>query len=185
MKKSLLIGIASLFAVMLFAEPVTSSSGNNLSALGGGVQISVDKDYSKKNPPTLKGATVEETEYLGEKCIKATKNRNGELRLAFMFNEPVPATDLKYIKYSIAGMDGFSGHYNIGVMYEEMKGSEHNMSCYTSKYVKTDEWSTWTFDLKWDEVWNKNFSPDKKIIGIQFWTNLSPQIYLKDVELQK
>lgn len=184
MKKISVIGIAALFAATLFAAPVTSSSGNNLSALGK-VTISADKDYSKKNTPALKGATVEETEYLGEKCVKATKNRNNELRFAFMFETPVSAADLKSLKYSIAGMDGYSGHYNIGVMYEEMKGAEHNMSCYTSSYVKKDEWSTWTFDLKNDEAWGKNFSPDKKIIGIQFWSNMTPSIYLKDVSLEK
>ena len=184
MKKILAIGFAAILTAFIFAEPVTSSSGNKLGSLGN-VTISVDKDYSKKNPATLKGATVEEVEYLNEKCVKATKNKNGELRLAFMFDEPVPATDLKYLQYSIAGFDGYSGHYNIGVMYEDMKSTEHNMSCYTSQYVKKDEWSTWTFDLKWDEVWNKNFSPDKKIIGIQFWSNATSVIYLKDIELQK
>ena len=136
MKKILAIGFAAILTAFIFAEPVTSSSGNKLGSLGN-VTISVDKDYSKKNPATLKGATVEEVEYLNEKCVKATKNKNGELRLAFMFDESVPATDLKYLQYSIAGFDGYSGHYNIGVMYEDMKSAEHNMSCYTSKYVKS------------------------------------------------
>lgn len=184
--KKLTVILASLFiAGAMFAAPVTSSSGNNLSAFGN-VTVSVDKDYSKKTPATLKGATVEETEFLGEKCVKATKNNKGEIRLAFMFDKPVPATDLKFIKYSIAGFDGYSGHYNIGVMYEEMgANNEHSMSCYTSSSVKKDEWSTRTFDLKWEEVWNKNFNPKKKVIGIQLWTNLAKEVYLKDVELMK
>lgn len=184
MKKICVMGIALLFSAMLFADPVKSTSGNNLASLGN-VTISVDKDYSKKTPAALKGATVEETEYLGEKCVKATKNSKGELRLSFMFDEPVPASDLKFLKYSIAGFKGYDGHYNIGVMYEDMGGAEHKMSCYTSKYVKKDEWSTWTYDLKWDEVWGKNFDPSRKIIGIQFWSNMTSTVYLKDIELQK
>ena len=72
------------------------------------------------------------------------------------------------------------------VMYEEMgANNEHSMSCYTSSYVKKDEWSTWTFDLKWEEVWNKNFNPKKKVIGIQLWTNATKTAYIKDVELLK
>lgn len=184
--KKLTVILASLFmAGAMFADPVTSTSGNNLSAFGN-VTVSVDKDYSKKKPAELKKATVEETVYLDEKCVKATKNSKGEIRLAFMFDEPVPATDLKFIKYSIAGFDGYSGHYNIGVMYEEMgANNEHSMSCYTSSSVKKDEWTTWTFDLKWDEVWNKNFDPKKKVIGIQLWTNATKEAYIKDVELMK
>ena len=55
--KKLTVILASLFmAGAMFADPVTSTSGNNLSAFGN-VTVSVDKDYSKKKPAELKKAT--------------------------------------------------------------------------------------------------------------------------------
>lgn len=186
MKKLVAVLTGLMLFGMLFAEPVKSTSGNKLGTLGN-VTVSADMDYSKRKPLKLSKAVVEEVNFQDETCVKVTKNNMGEIRLSFMFDEPVPVGKLKKISYSIAGFEGYKGHYNIGVMYEDMdKGTgEHVISCYSSDYILKDEWTDWKFDLLKEELWHHNFNADRKIIGIQLWTNSAKQVYITNVELSE
>lgn len=163
---------------------LSSETGNTLKAdTGVGVTLVVDKDVSK-NGIEVKGGTVEAVKYLGEECLKITPNFNPEIRFAFVFDEPVSAGDFKGMTYSIAGFEGGIGSFNVGVMYEEMQGTEHMASFYLGETL-VDEWSEYEFILAEDEQWGSNYSADKKIIAIQLWSGDKGPIFLKDVSLTK
>lgn len=181
--KKLLVGVLALFtAVALFADPVTSSTGNNIEAsFGTGVTIVVDKDMSSKSKVELSGATVEEVEFAGEKCLKVTKNSKGEIRVSFVFDTPISCADLNKIKFSVAGFEGWEGYYNFGIYYPNDGKKDPVGSFYVGNCSK-DKWSTYEKSLIGAEQWARNFSKKKEVEFIQFWSNNTDVIYIKDVD---
>lgn len=163
---------------------VTSTTANTLEAdTGVGVSLVVDKDISKNGKEVL-GASLEEVKYLGETCVKITANYNPEIRFALVFDEPISAGDFSGINFSIAGIDGGIGSFNVGVMYDDMNGAEHLMSFYLGD-VGVDFWSEYTYSLKEDEQWGNNYKADRKIIAIQLWSGDKGPIFMKDISLTK
>jgi len=162
---------------------LASNDGNNLAAVAP-VTIVFDKDISKNPAVDVQGADVVPGVYLGEECVQITPNYNPEIRVAFVFDTPVSAADVKGIKFSVAGFDGGAGAYNCGVMYEDMSGAEHRASFYLSD-IAADAWTDVTANLLTDEQWGNNYSADKKIIAVQFWSGDKGPLYLKGLEFTK
>lgn len=50
--------------------------------------------------------------------------------------------------------------------------------------IKKDAWTPVTANLSFDEQWGKNFSPDKAIYGIQFWSNSAKVLYISDLTVK-
>lgn len=167
-------------------EKVTSSSFNTLQKdTGTKVSLVIDKDWSKEEPEDLMGGNITVVEVYGQKCLKITPNYNPEIRFAYIFEKPITLKDINHMKFSLCGMDGVEGSYNIALLYEEMAlNGEHVLSCY-SKEISRNEWSTFNLDLKADEIWGSHFSNTKKIIGIQLWSGSKDPLFIKDVSLTK
>lgn len=163
-------------------EKLTNDSCNTLSSIAP-VEIVVDKDVSKDPAVEVQGASVEVVELFGEKCLKVTPNYNPEIRIAFLFKEPVSAANLKTIKFSVCGFDGGAGAYNCGLMYKEMNGAEHNASFYLSD-ISSEYWTDFTGDLVLDEQWGNKFNAEKEIIAIQFWSGDKGPLFIKGISLE-
>jgi len=166
-------------------EKLTGDSCNTLAAdTGVGVTIVVDKDVSKGGTE-VQGAEVEVVEYLGEKCLKVTPNFNPEIRIAFVFDEPITTEAFSGIKFQCAGFDGGPGAYNCGLMYAEGNGgAEFPMSFYMTD-ISSTEWIDFSANLVADEQWGKNYDPAKKIQAIQFWSGDKGPLFIKGLSFVK
>lgn len=184
--KKLLSGMAVLLgAALLFADPAASTAGNEFeSAFGTGVTIVVDKDMSVKGTPELSGATIEEVEYEGQKCLKVTKNSKGEIRCSFVFDTPISCANLNKIKFSVSGFDGWDGYYNFGVFYTS-DGKKDPVGSFYIGTVSEKKWSTFEKSLVGAEQWGNNFSKKKEVAFVQFWSNNSDVVYIKDLSFIK
>lgn len=166
-------------------EKLTGNSCNTLASdTGVGITIVVDKDVSKGGTD-LQGADVEVVTYLGEKCLKVTPNYNPEIRIAFVFDEPITTEEFKGIKFATAGFTGGGGAYNCGIMYAEGNGgAEFPMSFYFDE-IKTDEWVTVDANFVENEQWGNNYAPDKKIQAVQFWSGDKGPLFIKGLSFTK
>ncbi|MCR4736473.1 MAG: hypothetical protein K5829_15865 [Treponema sp.] len=166
-------------------EKLTGNSCNTLAAdTGVGVTIVVDKDVSKGGKE-LQGAEVEVVEYLGEKCLKVTPNFNPEIRISFVFDEPITTEAFSGIKFACAGFDGGAGAYNCGLMYAEGDGgAEFPMSFYMTD-ISSSEWIECNANLVANEQWGNRYSPSKKIQAVQFWSGDKGPLFIKGLSFVK
>ena len=167
-------------------EKLTNDACNTLAAdTGVGVTIVVDKDMSKASNPVLQGAEVEIVTYLGEKCLKVTPNYNPEIRISFVFDQPITTEQFKGIKFACAGFDGGAGAYNCGLMYAKGDGgAEYPMSFYMTD-ISSTEWIECNANLKTDEQWGNRWAPDKEIQAIQFWSGDKGPLFIKGLSFVK
>ena len=166
-------------------EKLTNDACNTLAAdTGVGVTIVVDKDISKGGKE-LQGAEVEIVEYLGEKCLKVTPNYNPEIRIAFVFDEPITTEKFSGIKFACAGFDGGAGAYNCGMMYAEGDGgAEFPMSFYMTD-ISSSQWIECNANFVADEQWGNRYSGSKKIQAIQFWSGDKGPLFIKGLSFVK
>lgn len=166
-------------------EPVTGASANSLASTIGAVSIVVSQDLSYTDPVAVKGATVELVDFHGKKALRVTKNANSEIRISFLLDKPSSLAGYKTLEFSVAGFAGWEGSYNCGLLYTAAKDTgERTGSFYLGRILK-DEWVTVKADLVKDEQWGNNFSEDKTLYCLQFWTNQSKYIYISDLALKK
>jgi endoglucanase len=166
-------------------EAVGPSSGNKLAESLGTATVVVDKDTSFTSSDAVKGASVQMVEYLGKKALKVTKNGRNEIRIAFVLDKPAKAAGYTSLQFSVAGFDGWEGSYNCGLLYADgaKPSGERAGSFYVGRVQKT-AWTAVAANLSFDEQWGKNFSPDKDIYSIQFWSNSTKVLYISDVTLK-
>ncbi len=169
----------------LLDEPVGPASGNLLADSLGPVIVVVDKDTSFTSNDALKGSTVEMVEYLGKKALKVTKNNRNEIRVAFVLDKPATASGRTSLEFEVAGFDGWEGSYNCGLLYSDgAKSSGERAGSFYVGRVKKLAWTTVTANLAFDEQWGKNFSPDKAIYCLQFWSNSTKALYISGLTLK-
>jgi len=171
-------------------KKVTGNSCNTLAAdTGVGVTIVVDKDISKDGIE-VKGASVEIVKYLGEECLKVTPNYNPEIRVSFVFDEPISLEAFSKIAFEVAagsddGNGGF-GVYNCGVMYAERTsaGGEYPM-CFYGTDCSSSEWLGGAWDLVEEGQWGSSLDKSKKVQAIQFWSPIKGPLMIKGLSLIK
>lgn len=166
-------------------EAVGPASGNSLAESLGTATVVADKDTSFVSNDAVKGATVQMVSYLGKKALKVTKNARNEIRIAFVLDKPASATGKTSLQFSVAGFDGWEGSYNCGLLYADgAKPSGERAGSFYVGRVRKDAWTPVAVNLSFDEQWGKNFSPDKAIYCIQFWSNSSKVLYISDLGLK-
>ena len=171
-------------------EKLTGNSCNTLAAdTGVGVKIVVDKDMSKDGVE-LQGADVEVVEYLGEKCLKVSPNYNPEIRVAFVFDEPITLEAFSKIKFDVAagsddGNGGF-GVYNCGVMYADGRpeGGEYPLAFFGTD-CSSEEWKGGEWDLETEGQWGSSVDKTRKVQAIQFWSGIKGPLMIKNLGLVK
>ncbi|MCR5188415.1 MAG: hypothetical protein K6C97_05720 [Treponema sp.] len=182
--KKIIIGMLAMLAMSTVFAQTESVLAKLGASVGTGVKLVTDLDMSKKKPAAIKNQSSADSEYAGASCIEVTSAKARLVRFAFVFDEPVSTDDLANLKFSMSGFNGYEGFWNMGLMYEDMNGGEHSISCYTAN-VRKEAWTDYNFDLTKDEKWNKAFKPGKKVIAIQFYSDQTKTVYIKDVELIK
>lgn len=177
-------------------EPAWTATGDALDTcytlsadLGQDVTVVVDKDISKDGVD-VQGGDAEVVEYLGEKCIKVTKNYNNEIRVAFVFAEPVDLSAFSKIKFDVAagsddGNGGF-GVYNCGVMYADGRpdGGEYPL-CFYGTDCSSSEWLGGEWDLESEGQWGSSLDKTRKVQAIQFWSGITGPLFIKGLSLVK
>jgi len=166
-------------------EPVGPASGNLLAESLGAVRIVVDQDTSFTSNDALKGATAVMVEYLGKKALKVTKNNRNEIRVAFVLDAAATAAGRTSLEFEVAGFDGWEGSYNCGLLFADgAKPSGERAGSFYVGRVKKLAWTTVTANLSFDEQWGKNFSPEKAIYCLQFWSNSAKALYIRGLTLK-
>lgn len=169
---------------------VTGDTCNTLAAdTGVGVTIVVDKDISKGGID-VKGASVEVVKFLGEECLKVTANYNPEIRVAFVFDEPISLEAFSKIKFEVAGGsddgNGGFGVYNCGVMYAEKDGNGGEFPmCFYGTDCSSTEWLGGEWDLVTEGQWGSSLDKSKKVQAIQFWSPIKGPLMIKGLSLVK
>lgn len=173
-------------ATQATAPAAIDTAGNNLADSIGAVTVVIDQDSTLSPPRPRDGATASVVEFDGKQALKVTRNSNGEVRVAFNLKQPAKLGDYKTLEFSIAGFNGYEGHYNCGLFYTENKpgATEKLASFYLSNCLK-DKWTTVSVDLKSDEQWGKSYSPDRELFGIQFWSDKARTLYISGLTLKK
>lgn len=170
------------------AVAATAADGCLLAADFGEIELVLDRDTAMMTDKPKSGATATVTELNGRKGILVTRNSEREIRLGFKLKTPASLAGYTKIQFSIAGFDGYYGHYNVAVLYNEKStnnAKDRMGSFYMSKAVKTSEWTDVVADLKSDEEWGKNFKDSRELYGIQLWSGQAKQIIITDVKLIK
>ena len=170
--------------VIALDEPVEGTSVNNLAETIGPVTITVQKDTSYTSNDPIAGGKIRMVEYLGKKAIEVTQNNNNEIRVAFVMDKPASLAGYSTLSYSVAGFQGWDGSYNCGLLYTEAKSSGERLGSFYVSRISPTEWVSVNADLVKNEVWGKNFSADKVLFCIQFWTNQAKKIYITDLSLK-
>jgi endoglucanase len=166
-------------------EAVGPSSGTRLAECLGAATVVVDKDASFTSNDAVKGASAQMVEYLGKKALKVTKNGRNEIRVAFVLDKPAKAAGYASLQFNVAGFDGGEGSYNCGLLYSDgAKPSGERAGSFYVGRVQKNAWTPVAVNLSFDEQWGKNFSPDKDIYCIQFWSNSTKALYISDVILK-
>lgn len=168
---------------VILDEKVGPSSGNILAESVGPVTIVVDKDTSYISNDTVNGATVQMVEYLGKKALRVTKNSRNEIRVAFVLDKPAKAAGYTSVQFNVSGFDGWDGSYNCGLLYTESKSSGERLGSFYIGRISAKEWVPVTVNLSYEEQWGKNFSPDRDVYCLQFWTNQGKALYISDLAL--
>jgi endoglucanase len=169
---------------VILSETVGPESGNTLAQTVGPVTIVVDRDTSFTSNDAVKGATVQMVEFLGKRAIRVTKNNRNEIRIAFVLDKPAMAAGHTSVRFSVAGFDGWEGSYNCGLLYGwANERGERAGSFYVGRVSKT-AWTPVQANLSLDEQWGRNFSPDKEIYCIQFWSNQTQVLYITDLAIE-
>jgi hypothetical protein len=165
-------------------DPVTGASGNKLSGTVGPVTIVVDKDTSFTSNDAVQGATVQMVEFLGKKALKVTSNKKREIRVAFVLDKPKSVAGLSTLEFTVAGFSGGEGTYNCGLLYTSAKDTGERAGSFYVGRISDMEWTSVSANLGFDEQWGKNFSPDKELYCIQFWSGAGSTIYIADLALK-
>ena len=170
--------------VTVLDEPVSGSIGNQLSAAVGPVAVIVDKDTSYVSNDAIKGGTVQVVEFLGRKALKVTKNSRNEIRVAFVLDKPIKLTGFRTLEFSVAGFDGAEGSYNFGLLWTSAKDTGERIGSFYVGRISNKEWVPIQANLAFDEQWGKNFTAEKELYCVQFWTNQAKAIYVSDLALK-
>lgn len=199
--KIVLMTVAVLATSLLFAadkrdldgaeivkgEQVTGDSYNSLAAdTGAPVKITVTEDTSYTGTNPIKSQSIQVVKFQGKKALKIRANFDNEIRCAYVFDKPISAKDYKHLSFKIAGpFEGDGGAYNIGLLYTDAKASGERNGSFYSSHITPDGWTEVEIDLTADELWAKNFTPDKMIYCLQFWAGAQKYIYVTDLKLSK
>jgi hypothetical protein len=165
-------------------DPVTGASGNKLAETIGPVTVIVDKDTSFTSNDAIQGATVQMVEFLGKKALKVTSNKRREIRVAFVLDKPKSVSGLTSLSFSVAGFSGGEGTYNCGLLYTVAKDTGERLGSFYVGRISDMAWTSVSANLAFDEQWGKNFSQDKEIYCIQFWTGAGSVIYIADLAIK-
>jgi hypothetical protein len=165
-------------------DPVTGASGNKLADTIGPVTIVVDKDTSFTSNDAIQGATVQMVEFLGKKALKVTSNKRREIRVAFVLDKPKSVAGLTTLGFSVAGFSGGEGSYNCGLLYGVAKDNGERQGSFYVGRISDMAWTSVTANLAFDEQWGKNFTSDKEIHCIQFWSSAGSAIYIADLAIK-
>jgi hypothetical protein len=171
--------------VVVLKEAVGPASGNRLADTIGPVTVVVDKDTSYTSGDPVPGADYQTVEFLGQKCLKVKPNARGEIRVAFVLDTPTSLAGYHKLTFKVAGVDGAGGTYNIGLLYTDAKASGERIGSFYVSAVSSTQWTTVEQNLATDEVWGKNFSEDRTLFCLQFWTNQPKSLYIADLALAK
>ncbi len=170
--------------VIALDEPVGGASVNDLADTIGPVTVVVDKDTSYTSSDPIQGGSMRMVEYLGKKALEVTGNNHNEIRIAFVLDKPASLAGYSTLSFSVAGFEGWDGIYNCGLLYTDAKSSGERIGSFYVSRISAKEWVSVEADLVKNEVWGKNFSGDKVLYCIQFWTNQAKKIYITDLSIK-
>jgi hypothetical protein len=165
-------------------EPVTNTSVNSLAETIGPVTITVLNDTSYTSNDPIQGGKMRMVEYLGKKALEVTQNDHNEIRVAFVPDKPASLAGYSTLSFSVSGFEGWDGVYNCGLLYTEAKESGERLGSFYVSRISPREWTSVEADLVKNEVWGNNFSEDKVLFCIQFWTNQAKKIYIAGLALK-
>lgn len=167
---------------IVFAD-IPGNTGNLLEERFGSIKIVVDTEVVTTKLKRLSGATVEAVEFAGKPALKVTPNSKKEVRVAFLLEEPAALTGITTLRFSVAGFQGWEGHYNCGLFYTSKTGSDYKGSFYVGSILEND-WTTVEANLKTKEQWGKNFSENNELYCIQIWSGNNKTMYITDLTLE-
>ena len=154
-------------------------------------QIITNKDYSKATPVDIYCDAPEEVKFAGEKCVRIPSNGDGNIRVIWLFDEPVDAASVSTFSFSCAGLDiplDNTWTANIALMYNnDITSGEHATAMYPVA-AALDGFITKTIDLKSAEgvegLWGNGYKPEGKFLGIQIYYGGRDPLFIKDLILE-
>ncbi|MCQ2592892.1 MAG: hypothetical protein MJ188_08930 [Treponema sp.] len=154
-------------------------------------QVITNKDYSKPHPVDIYCDAPEYVEFAGEKCVKIPSNGDGNIRVIWLFDEPVPADSVTRFAFSCAGLDiplDNTWTANIALMYNnDITAGEHATAMYPLA-AALDGFITKDIDLTSEEgiagLWGNGFKPEGEFLGIQIYYGGRDPIFIKDLILE-
>jgi len=152
------------------------------------VQIIANKDYSKPKPVDLYCDAPELVKFAGEECVKLSPNGDGNIRVIWLFDEPIDAASISTFTFNVAGLDVPEDNtwtWNIALMYnDKIAAGEHATAMYTGP-MTLDGWTTTTIDLnKVEGLWNNSYKAKGEFLGIQLYYGGRDPIFIKDLEVK-
>lgn len=154
-------------------------------------QIITNKDYSKPNPVDIFCDAPEVVKFAGEKCVRIPSNGDGNIRVIWLFDEPIDAASVSTFSFSCAGLDiplDNTWTANIALMYnDDITSGEHATAMYPVA-AALDGFITKTIDLNSQEgvdgLWGNGYKPAGEFLGIQIYYGGRDPLFIKDLILK-
>lgn len=154
-------------------------------------KVITNKDYSKPTPVDIFCDEAEEVEFCGEKCVKIPSNGDGNIRVIWLFDEPIDAASVSTFSFSCAGLDipmDNTWTANIALMYNnDITSGEHATAMYPIA-AGLDTFLTRTYDLNSQEgkdgLWGNGYKPEGQFLGIQIYYGGRDPLFIKDLILK-
>lgn len=170
---------------------VGTADGTSCTNLPAKASLIVKKDYSKAKPVDLFCDDPELVKFAGETAVKIPANGDGNIRVIWLFDEPIDAASVSEFSFSIGGLDipyDNTWTANIALMYNnDITSGEHATAMYPVA-AAIDGYLTRTYDLNSEEgkegLWGNGYKPEGKFMGIQIYYGGRDPIFIKDLSLK-